>query len=351
MQTGRVRSHRPSRGGYGCKRKGTADSITHSMCAKKQSCLWRICELMIFGSVVSIVVLAALRPVSARAAAGGVPAEITALQTQVTSLQTTVSALQSQVNSVRTANAELQNEINSLKTSNATLQSQLAAVQSNPALALGPFVSVDPHPENEVVGPNIIFKGANIHIVSGSNTTVDNNGTGLGNLIIGYNEEPPQGFPPPFFHRNRGGAHNLVIGRFHRFPDFVFGGLVAGEANTILGEAPTVTGGSNNVAAGVTPSVSGGVSNTASGEGASVSGGGSNTANGFASSVGGGNGNIASGMFASASGGEGNNAAGLADSITGGIGNTAGGRDTVVIGGKNVTDNNDHSIAPQPPFP
>jgi hypothetical protein len=51
-------------------------------------------------------------------------------------------------------------------------------------------VSVDPNSEDGVNGPNIIFKGANIHIV-GSGTTNDNgNPTGLGNLIIGYDEDP-----------------------------------------------------------------------------------------------------------------------------------------------------------------
>ena len=37
-------------------------------------------------------------------------------------------------------------------------------------------------------------------------------------------------------------------------------------------------------------------------------------------------------------------------SIVGGTQNTAGGIGTVVIGGQRVTDNNNNSIAPQPPF-
>jgi hypothetical protein len=39
-----------------------------------------------------------------------------------------------------------------------------------------------------VVGPNIVFTGANIHIVDGSGSTDDNGGAlrGLGNLVIGY---------------------------------------------------------------------------------------------------------------------------------------------------------------------
>ena len=87
--------------------------------------------------------------------------------------------------------ASLQQQVSDLQASNAALQTQLAAVQSNPALLLGPFVNVDPNPELGVIGPNIIFSGANIHIVSGSGST-DDSGTprGLGNLIIGYVMKP-----------------------------------------------------------------------------------------------------------------------------------------------------------------
>jgi hypothetical protein len=104
---------------------------------------------------------------------GGCPkrsSQIAAVQVQVASLQATVSTLQTEISS---------------------LQTQLAAVKSNHALLLGPFVNVDPNPEIGVIGPNIIFSGANIHIVSGSGATNDNgNPTGLGNLIIGYDEIP-----------------------------------------------------------------------------------------------------------------------------------------------------------------
>jgi hypothetical protein len=64
----------------------------------------------------------------------------------------------------------------------------LVAVQANNALKLGPFIIFNPDPENGVIGPNITFSGANIHIVSGGQTTT--NPTGLGNLIIGYDEVP-----------------------------------------------------------------------------------------------------------------------------------------------------------------
>ena len=380
----------------------TAKSINNGSRAERKSSVWRAFGLTIFCSVVSVGVLASLTPVSAFADPGGIPAEIAQLKAQVAALQSQVEAL----------------------------QDQLAAVQSNNALALGPYVSVVMGLVDGVNGPHIYFTGTNIHIVSGHTTTADTV-TGLGNLIIGYDEASPSLGPG-----DRGGSHNLVIGRFNRFTKAAFGGIAAGERNTISNEAASVSGGENNTASGLAASVSGGVSNTASREGASVSGGNSNMASGEAcsvsggasniasghdasvsggnsnmaggeegSSVSGGLGNTASGIRASVSGGLGNSAsgagasvsggarniasgnpgasvsggddnmsigqntsvsggsfnvaAGPAASVTGGEGNTAGridtpipiGINTVVIGGQNVTDYNNFSIAPQPPFP
>ena len=172
-------------------------------------------------------------------------------------------------------------------------------------LALDPYVSVDHAVKNGVRAPSITFSGANIYIVSGSGTTNDNgNPTGLGNLIIGYDEAPSFS---PF---DRSGSHNLVIGRYNQFTQTAFGGLVAGEMNTISNEGASVTGGEGNTASGRLASVMGGLFNTASGVEASVSG----------------------GSF-----------------------NIAGGDRSVVLGGSkttgsNVTDNKDDSIAPQAPL-
>jgi hypothetical protein len=261
---------------------------------------------------------------------------------------------------------------------------------------------VDPNPEIGVIGPNIIFSGANIHIVSGSGATNDNFFfTGLGNLIIGYDEDPgtaesagtgvaPIDPLPPLAPGDRGGSHNLVIGRWNRFPNGgagpgqqgaggTFGGFVAGEANTIFGAGNSVSGGGANTAEGIDASVSGGRFSTASSPYASVSGGQGNTATistghfGFGASVSGGSGNTASGTDASVCGGEGNTAfdndstvtggtgntagsefifqGGMGATVNGGTGNTAAGRNSVVIGGQNVTNNKDLSIAPNPPFP
>ena len=238
----------------------------------------------------------------------GVSGRLTAGATiQAQGVSTQISDLQAQL-------AELQSQVQAL-------QSQLAALQSNDATQLNPYVSVDPNPINGLNGPNIIFTGANIHIRSGSGATDDNgNRSGLGNLIIGYDEEPPSP-SNPLKPGDRGGSNNLVIGRYHRFTSAAFGGLVAGEANMISAEGASVSGGLANAAIGAHASVSGGFANTASGDNASVSGGVTNTASGQNASV------------------------------SGGLGNTAAGWFTVVIGGQNNTDNKANSIAPQPPFP
>jgi trimeric autotransporter adhesin len=309
---------------------------------KERSCRRIVVGLTLLRSLIGTCLLIALISIPARADEDerGAPGKIEALEAKVTSLQATVSALQEQISSLRTV---------------------LSTVQSNPALALGPYVTVDPTAQFGVVGPHITFKGANIHIVSGSGFTNDNdNPSGLGNLIIGYDEPPGE-----LNSTDRGGSHNLVIGRYNRFTETAFGGLVAGELNIISNKEASVSGGANNTASGLFASVSGGVSNTASGGQASVSGGVNNAASGSGSSVSGGEANTASrsgasvsggmsntasGSQATVSGGDGNTANGPQSSISGGAGNTADGSAMAIIGGQNVNDRMDGSIRPQPPF-
>ena len=241
------------------------------------------------GSLIAAGIFVAFALMAARADAATIPEEIATLQAEV-------AALQSQVN---TQNGLIN-----------TLQSQLTVAR--PVLALAPFVSVDPNPEINVTGPNIVFKGANIHIESGSGATDDHgNPTGLGNLIIGYNEAPAGLIPG-----GRGGSHNLVIGKLNSFTQAAFGGLVAGEGNTISNEGVSISGGINGIASGLYSSISGGAANTASGSQSSVTGGYVNTASG------------------------------LLASVTGGEKNVASGPGTVVIGGNGVTDGNSNGIAP-----
>jgi hypothetical protein len=57
----------------------------------------------------------------------------------------------------------------------------------------------------------------------------------------------------------------LVIGKLNSFTQAAFGGLVAGEGNTISNEGISISGGINGIASGLYSSISGGAANTASG--------------------------------------------------------------------------------------
>ena len=188
-----------------------------------------------------------------------------------------------------------------------TLQTQLTALQQqlNRYRKLLQYVTIDSNEINGLAGPHVIFSGVNVHIRSGSGETADAlSPLGLGNLIIGYNEENQ------FYTTPRTGSHNLVVGSEHGYPSY--GGLVAGFRNDITGPASSVSGGTANTASGDFSSISGGATNTANGEISAVSGGQSNTASGIRSSVSGGRANTAGGDFSSVSGGYGNTASGTA---------------------------------------
>lgn len=159
-----------------------------------------------------------------------------------------------------------------------------------------------------VEGNDVYFDGCNIHIRDGSgNTTGTTNG--LGNLIIGYNEDTGGPF-------NRTGSHNLVIGPYQTYSSF--GGIIAGQRNTISAGSASVLGGVDNVASAAGAVVSGGNVNTASGNNSAVSGGTFNTASGDNSVVSGGKYNEASGNASSVSGGDHNTAIASQSSVSGG---------------------------------
>jgi hypothetical protein len=146
--------------------------------------------------------------------------------------------------------------------------------------------------ETGVAGkPTIQFSGVNLQIVNGLGKTESVNGEG--NLIIGYDEHLEK-FPQT-------GSHNLVLGLEQSFTSY--GGIVAGEFNSIDGPFDSVTGGIGNEASGINTSVSGGDNNVASFVATSISGGAQDIANAEASWVGGGRFNTAAGNFSSVFGG------------------------------------------------
>ena len=179
---------------------------------------------------------------------------------------------------------------------------------------LHPYVSLDVNPINGVNGPHIIFSGANVHVRSGSGRTDDNNTpTGLGNLIVGYDEQQTEAV-------SRTGSHNLIVGGQHSFTRY--GGLAAGAANTLDGVSAFAAG-VRNVASGDFSSVTGGAGNFAGGGSSSISGGQENMTTAVGSSVSGGRQNTASGLNASVIGGASNTAAAEGSSVSGGQNNVA----------------------------
>ena len=254
-------------------------------------------------------------------------ARLTTLEATVAAQQTTITTLQSDLT---TAQGQI-----------STLQTDVAAI-TVPAnlLALADFVSVDTGPINGLDGPHVIFEGANVHIQSGSGFTTDDDPdtepveplTGLGNLVVGYNEaRPDPAIPLVLDFSDRGGSHNLIVGPEHKYSSF--GGLVVAFRNTVSNISASVSGGAAIEASGSRSSVSGGVGNDASGDNSSVSGGGLNEASGPKSSVSGGVFNTASGVKSSVSGGKLNEASGTRSSVSGGSSRTAPGTFNWAAGG------------------
>lgn len=79
------------------------------------------------------------------------------------------------------------------------------------------------------------LSGANLQI---SNGLEDNSANGLGNLIIGHNEENPNDSI------GRGGSHMLVVGDYHAYSGV--NGIVSGYNARITGNHSAIIAGSNN---------------------------------------------------------------------------------------------------------
>jgi hypothetical protein len=222
----------------------------------------------------------------------------------------TASASTPTLKSLAKSLAALQKKVALQAKTISSMKSQLAAAK--PVLALAPYVSVNQNIMNGVAGPNVVFQGANLHVRSSSD---EDDTSGLGNLIVGWDNDPP--VPLSGY---RSGSNNLVCGDLNSFLDN--GSLLAGQDNVCREEYASVSGGYNNTASGVIASVSGGENNIAGGFMTSVSGGAFNRATLNLASVSGGFNNTASGLEASVSGGRYNTASGTCASISGGGGDT-----------------------------
>jgi hypothetical protein len=212
-----------------------------------------------------------------------------ALSIDLASAQTAISGLQANVSSLMTTVSGLQGNVGSLTT---TVAGQTTTLTNDAdVLALEPYVRVSPAGANglplpganDLVGPTIVFQGCNLQIKS---PTSESDDSGLGNLIVGW-DDPPPGLAEGL----RAGSNNLVCGDENSFSGH--GGFVAGYDNTVSRFWASVSGGGGNTAGYDCTSVSGGISNWASGEYASVFGGDENTASGMYATVCGGEGNTA----------------------------------------------------------
>lgn len=261
------------------------------------------------------------------AVAAQVNANFNALKYVVDGNSNWIAANEIDINANAADIAALALSVSDYATRVASLEATVASLQStvNDLSAKLAHLSVDNSTTlNGLAPPHVIFTGANVHIQNGAAQTDTNNG--LGNLIIGYNEDT-FGTKADW----RYGSHNLVVGPEHWYQSY--GGLVAGYDNDLRAAYASATGGRNNYANAPYGSVSGGYGNVASGSHASVSGGYVNEASGDYSSISGGRSNDATNTYASVSGGYQNVASGAYASVSGGYSNEAGTGYASVTGG------------------
>jgi len=252
------------------------------------------------------------------AKASEVNANFTAVKTAVDDNDSRIATLEAALTALTTRVTALETENAKLTTENTDLTTRLEEVEGNSVLELDGYLSLGADTVNSVTYAKAVFSGINVQVVSGSGTT---GGTinGLGNLIVGYNQQRTSD-------NVRTGSHNIIGGAYNNYSSY--GGLIFGAQNLISGVYASVSGGQHNTASGVYASVSGGQYNTASGNHTSVTGGASNEAFGSYSSILGGANNYTSGIYAVVVGGgdkdtdNTNKATGMYSVILGGSGNT-----------------------------
>ena len=190
-----------------------------------------------------------------------------------------------------------QNDINALQSQ---LEEQTAAI--NDLLPLYPLIPIAD--QSTYSNSTWTLNAMNVQLINGAGATY-NSPNGLGNLILGYNEEEGG-------HHNedgtfadseiRTGSHNLVIGSGHTYGGS--GAMVGGHNNTSFGLGASIFSGQSNMALGTWSAALGGLDNRVIGSHSCISGGHSNVASGDRSSVSGGLLNESSGIATSILGGQ-----------------------------------------------
>jgi len=185
------------------------------------------------------------------------------------SIPGSLEALQAEVNNLKASLAAMANYEASLSSQLAAANSRLNALEKpvvgggsvDPVLAeLAKYVTVDTGVLNGVKGPHIIVTGVNLHLRSGHNATNDGGAlSGLGNLIVGYNEEQSSA---ALYNdgnncmRSLTGSHNIVTGVGNLFTSY--GALVAGSNNCVTSPNSSILAGDTNEAHGLNSAILGG---------------------------------------------------------------------------------------------
>ena len=159
--------------------------------------------------------------------------------------------------------AALVQRLETLESQVADLEARLADAEDNTVLKLNGYLDLDDH---DPAKPVAILAGVNLQVINGLGNT--NTINGLGNLIIGYDEDFARSIwdeqmkicslgtytnqtdceanGQVWSAEHKSGSHYLIVGEGHRYSQY--GGLVAGRFNTVNGMYSTVTGGEDNTA-------------------------------------------------------------------------------------------------------
>lgn len=156
------------------------------------------------------------------------------------------------------------------------LQSQVASLEASVVPGLGDYVSVDDSAHT------VLVSGANLQVVNGTDNQTQ--GNSLGNVVVGYN--PVDSVEQ---YALRTGSHNLVVGSSHIFNGSCniiggksnqtqgFYGIVTGEYNEFSGLGGGMIGGRYNVNSLNDGATLGGRDNTIDSDGGAIVGGRGNT--------------------------------------------------------------------------
>ncbi len=172
-----------------------------------------------------------------------------------------ITALQSEIANLKTALATANGQLSVLDERLKAIETGRGGGSTNPVLTeLAKYVKVELGTLNDVKGPHVVFTGVNLHVRSGKNATNDGGAalSGLGNLIVGYNEtqSTPVTYDAAGCDRVLTGSHNIVMGTGNFFTSY--GGIVVGSNHCVTSPNSSILAGDTNEAHGLNSAILGG---------------------------------------------------------------------------------------------